>query len=119
MKKYLVTIATVMLIAACGGGTPKQAPGTVVLSPDEAKGKELIAKSDCRTCHKDDSKLTGPAYDSVAVKYAGDANAVSNLADKVMKGGTGVWGQIPMTSHPAIEKADAELMVKYILSLKK
>lgn len=119
MKKYLVSIATITLLAACGGSEPKQAPGTVVLTPEQQQGKELIAKSDCRTCHKDDSKLVGPAYDSVAIKYAGDANAVNNLADKVMKGGTGVWGQVPMTPHPAIQKADAELMVKYVLSLKK
>lgn len=119
MKKYFVTIATITLLAACGGNEPKQAPGTAAVNLDEQKGKELIAKSDCLTCHKVDTKLVGPAYQDVAAKYTADAATVSMLADKVIKGGQGVWGQIPMTPHPLLQKPDVELMVKYVLSLKK
>jgi len=66
-----------------------------------------------------DSKLVGPAYQDVAAKYTADAATVSMLADKVIKGGQGVWGQIPMTPHPLLQKPDVEIMVKYVLSLKK
>lgn len=87
--------------------------------PDVTKGKNLIAKSDCLACHKDDAKLVGPAYVDVANKYeASDAN-ITKLADKIIKGGAGVWGQIPMSPHPTLSQADAKEMVKYILSLKK
>jgi cytochrome c len=119
MKKYFATIAVITLLAACGSNEPKQAPGTAAVNPDEQKGKELIAKSDCRTCHKDDSKLVGPAYQDVAAKYTADAATISTLADKVIKGGQGVWGQVPMTPHPTLQKPDVEMMIKYVLSLKK
>ncbi|MGV3502631.1 MAG: c-type cytochrome [Adhaeribacter sp.] len=86
---------------------------------DVTKGKNLIAKSDCLACHKDDAKLVGPAYTDVAQKYeATDAN-IAKLADKIIKGGAGAWGQIPMSPHPSLSQADAKEMVKYILSLKK
>jgi len=82
-------------------------------------GAALIAGSDCRTCHKDDAKLIGPAYQEVANKYTNDDKTIKMLAEKVMKGGTGVWGQIPMAAHPNLSQDDAEAMVKYVLSLKK
>jgi cytochrome c len=86
---------------------------------DVTKGKNLIAKSDCLACHKDDAKLVGPAYVDVANKYeATDAN-IAKLADKIIKGGAGAWGQIPMSPHPTLSQGDAKEMVKYILSLKK
>lgn len=82
-------------------------------------GEELIKKSDCLTCHKVDVKLIGPAYQEVAAKYpATDAN-IDLLAGKIIKGGGGVWGDIPMSPHPAISSDDAKEMVRYILSLKK
>lgn len=84
---------------------------------DLEAGKLLISKSDCFACHKPDGKLVGPSYAEIAKKYTvTDAN-VTMLAGKVIKGGTGVWGQIPMAAHPAVKLADAKKMVKYILSL--
>jgi cytochrome c len=82
------------------------------------KAVELIATSDCLTCHKVDEKVTGPAYREVAKKYeATDAN-IEMLAGKVIKGGSGVWGQIPMTPHDSLSMDNAKTMVKYILALK-
>jgi cytochrome c len=82
------------------------------------KAIQLIATSDCLTCHKVDEKLTGPAYREVAQKYeATDAN-IEMLAGKIIKGGTGVWGQIPMTPHDSLSVDNAKTMVKYILALK-
>jgi cytochrome c len=90
-----------------------------VASAGSGKGEELIKKSDCLTCHKVDVKLIGPAYQEVAAKYpATDAN-IEMLAGKIIKGGGGVWGDIPMPPHPALSTDDAKEMVRYILSLKK
>lgn len=89
-----------------------------VASPGSAKGEQLITKSDCLICHKVDVKIVGPAYVDVANKYsATDAN-IDMLAGKVIKGGAGVWGDIPMAPHPTINIDDAKEMVKYILALK-
>jgi len=101
-----------------GGDAAKPADAGTAAAPAK-DGKSLIEGSDCRTCHKDDSKLIGPAYQDVAKKYAGQPGAVDTLAKKVMAGGSGVWGQIPMAAHPQLSKEDAEAMVTYILSMKK
>ena len=82
------------------------------------KGAKLISESDCLSCHKVDEKLVGPSYREVAKKYnESDAN-ISYLAGKIMKGGSGVWGDVPMTPHPTLSGDDAKEMAKYILSLK-
>ncbi len=87
-------------------------------STGSAKGKEMITKSDCLTCHKVDGKIIGPSYTDVANKYtATDAN-IDLLASKIINGGSGTWGEIPMAPHPTIGTDDAKEMVKYILSLK-
>jgi cytochrome c len=100
---------------------PKPADATTAAAPAAAgkDGAALIAGSDCRTCHKDDAKLIGPAYQDVAKKYPNDEATVKTLADKVKNGGSGNWGQIPMAGHPQLSLEDAEAMVRYILSMKK
>ena len=86
-------------------------------SPDFSRGKELIAQSDCLTCHKEQDKLIGPSYAEVAAKYEETEANVKLLADKIISGGQGVWGQVPMTPHPNVSEEQAEEMVRYILSL--
>ncbi|MBS1639048.1 MAG: c-type cytochrome [Bacteroidetes bacterium] len=86
-------------------------------NPDYQKGLELVAKNDCLTCHKVEEKLIGPPYKDVANKYTD--KDVAHLAEKIIKGGSGVWGTVAMTPHAAVSQADAEQMVKYILLLKK
>lgn len=81
------------------------------------EGKTLISKSDCLACHKIDDKLVGPPYSAIAGKYPQNQSSVDELSQKVIKGGSGVWGPIPMAPHPAIAQADANKMVKYILTL--
>lgn len=88
-------------------------------NPDYKKGLVLIAGSDCLTCHKIEEKNIGPAYRDVAAKYEPTEANISMLAGKIIKGGKGNWGEIPMTPHPQLSQADAEQMVKYILLLKK
>lgn len=82
-----------------------------------AQGAALIDGSDCRTCHNEKAKTVGPSYEEVAKKYAFNKANVDLLASKIMEGGTGVWGQVPMTAHPDLMKEDADKMVHYILSL--
>ncbi|MGV3639127.1 MAG: c-type cytochrome [Adhaeribacter sp.] len=81
------------------------------------KGKALMDKSDCNACHSVDNKIVGPSFKEIAKKYKGDKTAVAKLSDKIIKGGAGAWGEIPMAPHPQISTADAGEMVKYILSL--
>jgi len=88
--------------------------GTTVAS--SSKGAELIAKSDCLTCHKEHDKTIGPSYAAVAKKYK--QSDTDMLADKIIKGGSGSFGDIPMSPHPGVTPEDAKEMVKYILTVK-
>ena len=130
LNTYFVTVAALAIIAACNSGTstssssdsaaaaataPADDPSS---NPDYQKGLALIGASDCLTCHKVAEKLTGPAYQDVANKYENTDENVKMLAGKILKGGSGVWGNVAMTPHPALSEADAEQMVKYILLLR-
>ena len=83
-----------------------------------ANGAKLIAASDCTSCHKEKEKLVGPSYVDVAQKYPASEQNISMLAGKIIQGGSGNWGAVPMTPHPGVTEADAREMVKYILALK-
>lgn len=89
------------------------------VSTVKSDGEKLIAKSDCIGCHNKVQKVIGPAYVDIAAKYPLTEENINHLADKVIQGGKGVWGEIPMTPHASLSKDDAKSMVKYILSLKK
>ena len=80
-------------------------------------GKSLLATSDCLTCHKVQEKVIGPAYTDIAKKYPDSEANVQLLSNKIISGGSGVWGQIPMTPHPSLQADDVKKMVMYILSL--
>ena len=79
---------------------------------------DLAQKKNCMACHAVDKKVLGPAYKDVAAKYAGQKDAVDKLAVKVAKGGTGVWGNIPMPANPQVSDAEAKQLVAWILTLK-
>jgi cytochrome c len=83
----------------------------------ELPGKILIAESDCKACHIVDQKSAGPSFMDVAKKYKTDGQAIEKLSEKILKGGTGVWGQTPMAAHPQVKKVEAAQMVEYILTL--
>ena len=85
---------------------------------DAAAGQALAQKSACLACHSVDKKLVGPAYKDVAKKYKGDKTAEAKLIEKVKKGGTGVWGQIPMPANsPQVKDDDIKTLVKWILAM--
>ncbi len=80
--------------------------------------QELATKKNCMACHAVDKKLVGPAYKDVAKKYAGQKDAEAKLVDKVMKGGSGAWGTVPMPANPQVSKEEATTLVKWVLSQK-
>ena len=125
MKLKLI-FSSCFVIAVLGNGftafsqvpKAKAAPAKQVATKQEIEeGKALISKSDCIACHNLDKKVVGPSYVDIAKKYPfTDAN-VNLLAQKVISGGTGVWGQIPMVPHASLSTANLKKMVKYVLSL--
>ena len=132
MKKVLFILSTAVIVIACGGGSTEAGKDAAVATavattsgnalsdnPDYQKGLALVAGSDCLTCHKTSEKNIGPAYKDVAAKYENTEENVKMLASKIIKGGSGNWGAIPMTPHPQLKQEDVEAMVKYIFLLKK
>lgn len=85
----------------------------------QSEGEKLISKMDCVGCHKLDKKLIGPSYLDIAKKYELNDKNINYLSAKIIKGGSGVWGSIPMAAHSTLKKDDAKKIAKYILSLKK
>lgn len=91
--------------------------GIAVALPAQAT-EELAKKNACMACHAIDKKLVGPSFKDIAAKYRADKNAEAMLTDKVKKGGSGVWGQIPMPPNAAVPEADIKTLVKWVLSTK-
>jgi len=107
MKNSIITMAV-----AAALGLAVQANAAV----DAAKAQELAKSKNCLTCHMVDKKLVGPAFKDIAKKYKGDGAAVGTLTGKVLNGGSGVWGAIPMPPNP-IKQDEAKTLVEWILSL--
>ena len=78
----------------------------------------LAQSKNCMACHAVDKKLVGPAYKDVDAKYAGDKTAADKLAAKIVKGGSGVWGPVPMPANPQVNEAEAKKLAAWVLSLK-
>lgn len=78
----------------------------------------MAKAKNCLACHAVDKKLVGPAYKDVAAKYAGQKDAPAKLEAKVMKGGSGVWGPVPMPANPQVNADEAKQLVAWILTLK-
>lgn len=103
MKPYALVAAALALAAAL----PAQA------------SEALAKKYACVACHNvKGAKSVGPTYADVAKKYAGQKDAEAKLVEKVKKGGTGVWGQVPMPPNSAVPDADVRALVKWVLSVK-
>ena len=79
---------------------------------------DLAQKKSCLACHAADKKLVGPSYKDVAAKYAGQKDAVAKLAEKIQKGGVGVWGQVPMPANPQVNADEAKQLATWVLSAK-
>mgnify|MGYP003477950892 FL=1 len=79
---------------------------------------DLAQKKNCMACHATDKKLIGPGYKEVAAKYAGQKDAADKLAQKIVKGGSGAWGQVPMPANPQVSEAEAKQLAAWVLSVK-
>jgi cytochrome c len=136
MKKTWIIFLSAFIFACNSGDADKAAAGTDttttkdqtastgadlppgITQDDYDKGLNLVATSDCLTCHQINAKSTGPAYADIAKKYEPTEENINMLAGKVIKGGSGVWGQVPMLPHDGLPEDEAKAMVKYVLSLK-
>lgn len=126
MKKISIILGSVLLFSCSEKKSEVQPIETSsVNSPSQKikkKGNEnlegyrLISQSDCTSCHKGNAKLIGPSYQQIADKY--NSQDTEKLAEIIINGGTGVWGQIPMSAHPNLSQSEAQKMVEYILSFK-
>lgn len=108
MKHALMAALAGLGILAAGGAQ----------AADAKAADDLLKKNACTACHSIDKKGVGPAYKDVANKYRGQKDAEAKLVEKVKKGGTGVWGSVPMPPNAAVSDADIKTMVQYVLSLK-
>ncbi len=111
-KKVAVTLRYIPKVAST-----EALVGHQTMTSSYNLGKNLMAGSDCKACHQLDKKSVGPAFLDVAKKYRDDRGAATRLANKVITGGGGVWGEHAMNAHPQLSKEDATEIVKYVLSL--
>ena len=108
MKRTFPALASTLLFAVAGLGAAAPALADMALA---------TAKN-CMACHAVDKKLVGPSYKDVAAKYTGQQDAVEKLSAKVIKGGSGVWGPIPMPANAQITSDEAKKLVAWIMTQK-
>lgn len=128
MKKIIILFLLTGSIYACNNSSNDAKTDTttssvtagkdVADSPEFKKGLGLVMNSDCATCHKVDEKVMGPAFREIANRYTNNANTIDTLAHKIIAGGSGNWGNIPMAAHSNISVEDAKSMATYVLLLK-
>ena len=94
------------------------AASTVAIAAPAFADQALATSKNCMACHAVDKKLVGPSYKDVAAKYAGQAGAADKLAQKIIKGGSGVWGPVPMPANAQVNEADAKKLAAWILTVK-
>ncbi len=125
VKSLLCISAISIFMLSCGGNKSEQKESEdetvsepVAVVEDAIKqGEQLVAQGDCKTCHHAVNKIIGPGHTEVAKKYEFTTANVKLLADRIIKGGGGVWGEMPMNPHPDLSVEDAEKMARYVLSL--
>lgn len=78
----------------------------------------LATAKNCMACHAVEKKLVGPSYKDIAVRYAGQKDAVDKLANKIIKGGSGVWGPVPMPANAQVNDAEAKRLAAWVLATK-
>lgn len=91
---------------------------SALVSGAASASEQLALQKNCLACHAVDAKLVGPGFKEIGAKYKGDKSAEGKLATKIIKGGSGVWGQIPMPANPQVSAAEAKELSGWILSMK-
>ena len=145
MKKFIVAVTVVIVLgvyscdnprtgtnnpatdsmSTSGAAKPEIRPDNNVDNPRAAaddneykQGAVLVANANCKTCHAIEKKMIGPSYNMVADKYSNTEAYREEMAYKIVQGGYGRWGSVPMPAHPNISLNDAKIMAGYVLSLK-
>ena len=139
IKRVIIILCASFLVAGCGGNSTNQessadtvladssagtkTPGsatensnTISIMTSTDEGATLIVKNDCRNCHKEREKLIGPAFSDIAKRYG--HYDIDLLAAKIIKGGSGHWGDAAMSPHPSLSMTDARVIVRFILKYK-
>ncbi len=91
---------------------------TLLASAPALADMALASSKNCMACHAVDKKIVGPSFKDIAAKYKGDKTATDKLVTKIIKGGGGVWGSIPMPANPQVSEADAKKLATWVLSQK-
>lgn len=118
MRIQIVMLMVIGLMQAClsksatSEETKQEAMEEVV-----PEGMQLIESNDCLTCHHTQNTLVGPSYSAIAAKYEANEETITLLSGKIIKGGAGVWGDMPMNAHPSLSEEDARKIVEYILAV--
>ena len=94
------------------------AAGAILVAAPAFAQADLAQKKNCLACHAIDKKVVGPSYKDVAAKYAGQKDAADKLAEKILKGGSGVWGPVPMPANTQVSAAEAKQLAQWVLSQK-
>ncbi len=138
-KRLIIVLCVSFLAAGCGGNSTNQKPSadtaladsnaaaktpesamensnTISIMTSTDEGATLIVKNDCRNCHKEREKLIGPAFSDIAKRYG--HYDIDSLAAKIIKGGSGHWGDAAMSPHPSLSITDARVIVRFILKYK-
>jgi cytochrome c len=103
-------------VAALFGMSMFATTSAAAFAADAPRGLAIASSNACMGCHAVDRKLVGPSFLQIAGKYKGDAQAPAKLQKKVKDGGSGVWGAIPMPSHPSMSDADIRAVVDWVLA---
>ncbi|MDQ1858112.1 MULTISPECIES: c-type cytochrome [unclassified Chryseobacterium] len=124
MKKILLAGTLGLMIISCSkkentAEVASSSETTAVSEPAQSNlsGDQIMETLDCSGCHSVNERMIGPSYKEIAGKYSEKDTEL--LASKIIEGGSGVWGSVPMAAHPQVSKEDAKKMVEYILSQKK
>jgi cytochrome c len=94
------------------------AAASITLSAPVLADMQLATAKNCMACHAVDKKLVGPSYKEVAAKYGDQKDAVEKLSVKVIKGGGGVWGPVPMPANAQVTPDEAKKLMTWILTQK-
>ena len=108
MKRTFSALASTLLFAVAG----------LVAATPALADMALATAKNCMACHAVDKKLVGPSYKDVAAKYTGQQDAVEKLSAKVIKGGSGVWGPIPMPANAQVTPDEAKKLIAWIMTQK-
>lgn len=141
MKQLFAFALSAFILASCGNNKPKDNPvpvsndtttktvapvenhrpdkiNSAIKNDDFETGLALVTQSDCFTCHKMNEKLVGPSFTDIANMYPVKSVTIDTLADKIIAGAVGKWGQVPMLPHTALSKENAKKMMNYVFALK-